>query len=231
MKRDSMLCWVEGYLRYRRKLGYQLKVSGAQLIDFARYADQKGYAGHLTTELALSWARLPENGASLYWARRLEVVRCFARYLAVFDPLTEVPPKGILGPAHRRISPHIYSEKENGMLLKACNELKPAGGLRPHTYQTLFGLLACTGLRISEALKLINGQCGSGKWGAHHPRSQIPQIATGSDASHYKGCPHQICAPTLLSLSCVSFPGILRLGKGPCPSLYQSELRLSDSSP
>ena len=156
IKERTIVSWVEEYLCYRRKLGFQLKIEGAQLLDFARYADKEGGDDHLNTDLALRWARLPRNGSRLYWARRLEVVRCFARYLAVFDPSTEVPPKGILGPAHNRITPHIYSSTEIGMLLKACAELKPADGLRPHTYVTLFGLLSCTGLRISEALKLMD---------------------------------------------------------------------------
>lgn len=153
----TMQSRVEEYLCYRRSLGYRLKVEGAQLLDFAQYADKEGCGGHLTTELTLRWVRLPRNCSPLYWARRLEVIRCFARYVAVFDPLSEVPPKGILGPAHRRTTPHIYSEKEIGLLLKACGELKAVSGLRPHTYTTLFGLLSCTGLRISEAIKLTDG--------------------------------------------------------------------------
>lgn len=39
-------------------------------------------------------------------------------------------------------------------LLKATDALLPVDGLRPMTYRTLFGLLAATGLRISEALQL-----------------------------------------------------------------------------
>ena len=152
----AMVSWVEEYLSYRRKLGFLLKTEGPQLLAFAKYADKEGGDEHLNTELALRWARLPVNATLLYWARRLEVVRCFARYLAVFDPLTEIPPKGILGPAHIRTAPHIYSDLEIGTLLKGCAELKSANGLRRHTYATLFGLLACTGLRISEALRLTD---------------------------------------------------------------------------
>jgi integrase len=39
-------------------------------------------------------------------------------------------------------------------LLRAAAALSPLGGLRPRTYVALFGLLACTGLRVSEALRL-----------------------------------------------------------------------------
>jgi integrase len=99
----------------------------------------------------------------LYSARRLEIVRCFARHLAVTEPGTEVPLRGLLGPAHRRTSPHIYSEAEIAALLAAAGRLAPTNGLRPQTYVTLFGLLASTGLRISEALHLQRADADLGR--------------------------------------------------------------------
>src|SRR5262249_41654107 len=96
----------------------------------------------------------PAEAAPLYQARRLEVVRCFARYRAIFDPATEIPPEGLLGSAHRRTAPHIYSETELATLLTAARRLRSYIGLRPRTYAPLIGLLSCMGLRISEALKL-----------------------------------------------------------------------------
>ena len=68
-----------------------------------------------------------------------------------------MPPPGLLGPAGHRKPPHVYSDREIGDLLRAAAGLAPAGGLRPHSYATLFGLIACTGLRISEALALTCG--------------------------------------------------------------------------
>ena len=90
----------------------------------------------------------------LYQARRVEVVRCFAKYQSIFFPKTEIPPPRILGAAHRRTEPYIYSQPQISALLKACTDLLPVDGLRPRTYAALLGLIACTGLRISEALKL-----------------------------------------------------------------------------
>jgi integrase len=87
-------------------------------------------------------------------ARRLDVVRCFAKYRAIFDPDTEIPLYNVFGPAYRRITPHIYSAAEISALLAAARDLPPQDGLRPHTYATLFGLLACTGLRLREAIRL-----------------------------------------------------------------------------
>jgi integrase len=150
----SMVALAQDYLSSRRKLGYVLEVEGAELLRFARFADRIGHTGPLTTELAIRWAKLPRTAKPLYWARRLDVVRRFAKALALIVPGTEVPPEGLLGPSYRRPPPHIYSPAEVSSLLGAARRLGPARGLRSHTYVTLFGLLACTGLRISEALAL-----------------------------------------------------------------------------
>jgi integrase len=152
-----MVNLVEEYLEYRRRLGFQLRIEGQMLLGFTRYADRSGHRGPLTTELAVRWARLPAEAAPLYQARRLEVVRCFARHRAIFDPATEIPPEGLLGSAHRRTAPYIYSEAELSTLLSAARRLPSSTDLRPRTYATLLGLISCTGLRISEALKLSRG--------------------------------------------------------------------------
>ena len=158
----TMSVKVDQYLQFRRALGYRLRIEGELLQQFAAYADATGRRGPLTVELALRWARLPEGCDRLYWARRLEVVRCFARYLSATEPHTEVPARGLLGPAHRRTTPHIYTDVELSSLISAARRLKPSAGLRPRTYATLIGLLACTGLRISEALKLVQSDVDLG---------------------------------------------------------------------
>jgi integrase len=150
-----MMALADEYLAARRKLGFALRIEGQQLLAFARYADGIGHRGVVTIELALGWARLPTHASPLYWSRRLGIVRRFAKYRFLFDPATEVPPDGLLGPACRRPTPYIYREEEIVALLQACERLGPAGGLRPQTYAALFGLLASSGLRISEALRLL----------------------------------------------------------------------------
>jgi integrase len=82
------------------------------------------------------------------------VARTFARYCAAFDPRTEIPPSGLLASGRRRPAPYIYSPAEIQALLKAARALRPVDGLRPHTYAVLLGLLASTGIRIGEALRL-----------------------------------------------------------------------------
>ena len=143
---------VRHYLEERRRLGFALSSADTELM---RFADARGHQGPLTLALQLDWAREHVARTSpVTAARRLEIVRPFAAHYRQFEPATEVPPPFILGCGHRRLAPHIYTDHEVGELLEACCRLAPSGGLRPLTYQTLFGLIAATGLRISEALKL-----------------------------------------------------------------------------
>ena len=154
MKAKGMEELVKDYLAKRRALGFALRSEGAQLLGFARYADHRGHRGPLTLKLAVQWARLPKGASPQYWACRLQSLRPFAKYRLAFDPRTEIPPTGYLGASYQRRTPHIYSDAEIVTLMRAAGQLRPRDGLRPLTYVTLLGLLACTGLRISEALRL-----------------------------------------------------------------------------
>ncbi|MCC7082641.1 MAG: tyrosine-type recombinase/integrase [Burkholderiales bacterium] len=146
---------VQRYLDERRRLGFDLRIAGEQLMRFARYADARGHCGPLTLDLQLGWAREHvRRTGPITWARRLEIVRPFAAYYRRFEPQTAVPDLTTFGRGHRRLAPHIYTEQEIADLLDEAGRLSPAGGLRPATYQTLFGLIASTGLRLSEALHL-----------------------------------------------------------------------------
>jgi len=155
MKHQSMTAAVKDYLDTRRQLGFALVAPGTELIRFARYADAKDHVGPLSLGLILGWAREHvKHTSAVTPARRLEVIRPFARYYRQFEPSSEVPPLGVLGRGHRRLAPHIYTNKEVAQLVQAAGRLEPEGGLRPLTYLTLFGLIAATGLRRSEALNL-----------------------------------------------------------------------------
>lgn len=152
-----MIDLVRDYLAKRHALGFALRTQGPQLLQFARYADRRGSRGVVTLELAVQWARLPKDVSPRCWAHRLKIVRPFAKFRAAFDPRTEIPPNRYLGAGYQRATPYIYSAAELRALILAARQLRPPGGLRPLTYETLLGLLACTGLRISEALRLRQG--------------------------------------------------------------------------
>jgi integrase len=144
---------AEEYLSLRRSFGFALVTQERLVLDFARWAERSGDQAPLTVDLVVAWARSSGRGPGNA-ARRLTAVRGFVRHCAGRDPATEVPPAGLLGPATRRKLPHVYSEAELTDLLRAAARLRPFDGLRPHTYVTLFSLLASTGLRVSEGRRL-----------------------------------------------------------------------------
>src|SRR5215471_470570 len=142
---------LERYLTMRKGLGYRYEHQTRRLAQFVVFMD-KHKATTITTKLAMEWATLPPDRHAA-WAIRLTDVRGFAHHLANFDPRTEVPPVGIL-PGWKRAKPYVYSDAEIDALLTAALTLPPEDGLRRWTYHTLFGLIAVTGIRISEAMSL-----------------------------------------------------------------------------
>ena len=157
---------VERYLVERGCLGFDLHRSTNILHNFARHVQAVGHRGPLTLEVMAGWARRDSHGSSdpHTWARRLKALRTFTRWLQQFEPRTEIPDDAIFGRLPERLAPHIYSEQEIVDLLAAARRLGPAPGLRGAVFETLFGLIACTGMRISEALALRNAdvdlKCG-----------------------------------------------------------------------
>lgn len=149
---------VADFVTFRRSLGYRSATRERSLRAFGRYLDDHGHHGPVSLDVSLAWAAQTTSTDPHNPARRLAGVRGFLRYLAADDGATEVPAPGQLGPVSPRKPPHIYSEEEIVDLIAAAGRLAPVGGLRPHTYATLFGLLACTGLRIGEALGLTCAQ-------------------------------------------------------------------------
>jgi len=144
---------IEDYIALRRSLGFKLDDMAADLTKFASFLEQKT-APYITTALALEWAMQSTDHLPSHWARRLGFVRVFARHWSATDPRTEIPPAGLLPFRAQRARPYLYTEQEIQRLLAAAKSLSPASGLRPWTYHCLFGLLAVSGLRISEAIKL-----------------------------------------------------------------------------
>lgn len=147
---------VKAYLAERRQLGFALRSVEYALRGFARHVQAVGHRGPLTLEVMADWARRDSHGSTdpHTWARRLKNLRSFMRWLQQFEPRTEVPDDTIFGRLPQRQAPHVYSEDEIVDLLAAARRLGPSSSLRGMIFETLFGLIASTGLRISEALAL-----------------------------------------------------------------------------
>ena len=159
MNADTTLqALVERYLDERHRLGFSARTQAYALRSFARHVQTVGHLGPITVEVMADWARRDSHASSdpHTWARRLKLLRSFMHWLVQFEPGTEVPDDAIFGRLPERQAPHIYSEQEIIDLLAAARKLGPAPGLRGIVYETLFGLLASTGMRISEALALTN---------------------------------------------------------------------------
>lgn len=136
------------YLALRRALGYKLEDAGRVLPRFVAHLDAHG-TETVTVADAVAWA----GGVSTAGvARRLQAVRCFARYLQALDPAHEVPPAGLVPDGKHRAVPHLYSDADVASLMAAARRLSPP--LRAATTEAVIGLLAVTGMRIGEALAL-----------------------------------------------------------------------------
>jgi len=142
---------AEEYLALRRALGYKLRGYDAVLREFVEWLDDRD-AGVVTAEFALTWAQSRPTSSPVRQRQRLTIVRRFAEYLCAIDPRTEVPSKDLLPARNHRTVPYIYSPAEIASLMAAARSLTPP--LKAATYETLIGLLACTGLRFGEAAGL-----------------------------------------------------------------------------
>jgi integrase/recombinase XerD len=149
----DFLSAVNDYLQTRRAMGYKLTEDGRLLRQFAAHLDAV-QADHLSIAHALSWATQPHNAAPAWPAVRLSIVRNFARYLSALEPATEIPPVGLLPEPSHRVIPYIYSDDDISRILKEAGQLAPEH--RADTYQTVIGLVAVTGMRVGEVVRLDN---------------------------------------------------------------------------
>lgn len=142
---------VNNYLSVRREAGFKLDEVEKYLSCYANFAMARGDA-HIVGKTAIAWAS--QASSENERARRSDILIRFARFARAEDGRHDIPPDGVFcGRWHRR-TPYIFTDEEVRRLIVYAGQLNPPGTLRPHTYSTLFGLLATTGLRISEALSL-----------------------------------------------------------------------------
>ncbi len=148
---SSLAAAAQDYLDVRRALGFKLRHHTRWLRDFVSYLEVHG-SSVITTDLALRWARQPRNTCPAQWGRRLCAVRQFALHHRGSDERTEVPSADLIPYRPKRCTPHIYSAQELAALMEAARSL--GCQLLAASYATLLGLLAATGMRVSEALAL-----------------------------------------------------------------------------
>jgi integrase len=154
---------LDRYLSIRRSLGFDLSTSARALRRFAAFAEARK-ARHITTDLFLAWQAEFGSANQDTWSARLGMVRQFAFWLHGLDPRNEVPPRALIPGRYRRARPYIYSDGEIVRIMAEATRLPSTNGIRALTFTTLFGLIAVTGLRVSEALALdssdVDLECG-----------------------------------------------------------------------
>lgn len=146
---------LHDYISLRQAMGFKLNEAQRLLPQFIDFIEHQG-SEYITTDLAVKWATMPNTVQPAERAKRLSLVRVFSRFCCSIDPRTEIPPIGLLPFHPHRASPYIYSDIEINKLLQAAGQLPSPTGLRAHTYVTVLGLLAVTGMRISELVSLEN---------------------------------------------------------------------------
>jgi len=142
---------LDDYLATRHAMGYKLQHADRRLLEFVESVLAQG-GSSITTKLALQWATKPAGASPRWWATRLGLVRQFALYAQSFDPQTEVPPHHLLPSPSRRLTPYIYSKQDIGRLLEEARTQRDH--LSASTDTTLLGLIAVTGMRVGEAIRL-----------------------------------------------------------------------------
>jgi integrase len=149
-----LMAAVDTYLAVRRAAGFQLKPIEVYLRSFARFGAARGET-HVVAQTAMDWATTAASEAQRH--NRLMTVLRFARFMHAEDRRHELPPAGVFRGRRQRPTPYIFSAEEIQRVVTCARRLGPPGSLRPYTYSTLFGLLAATGMRPSEARALQLG--------------------------------------------------------------------------
>ena len=146
---------LDAYIVLQRARCLKFTTQPCLLRSFVAAAEAAGDTRVLTARV-LDWAARTTSDAQA--RNRLAIVRRFAEHLAIADPAHEVPPADAFGRwRFQRRLPHIYTGDEIAVLMAAARRLGPPGAIRGETLATLIGLLAATGLRVSEAVGLDPG--------------------------------------------------------------------------
>jgi integrase/recombinase XerD len=166
---------LDAYLAIREAVGLTNKAQRRLLQNFLSYAVHAGGTDgspiRAATALAWAWDDAPTTCGVRGRADRLMVVRGFLSFLASVVPGTEVPTLRIVAGATRR-RPYIFSDDEMAGLISAAASPNSYTPFRPSILSTLLGLLASTGLRIGEAVRLTMSDV---RLGDEHPALQILQ--------------------------------------------------------
>ncbi|MCU0884632.1 MAG: tyrosine-type recombinase/integrase [Beijerinckiaceae bacterium] len=199
----SMITHARRHIVLKRGLGYSFVDQERVLLKYAGFAETAG-DDWITTDRVLSWAATaPTAARARTW---LSTVRNFAIAMHAEDDRHEIPPAEAFGRnVKRRPPPHILSVEDIRSLLYATRRLPPVASITPHTWRCMFGLMATTGLRVSEATKL-------------HDRDATPEALISRETKFRKTRLVPIDATTQAAID--DYRVLRRLIGGPDPHLF-----------
>lgn len=154
MRASDLTPILDRYLAVREALGFSTRAVRPLLHEFLRFLETTLPPGPLPAHVVFTWAcgDAPPHAVTTQ-AARLRAVRGFLTYAKATFPEIDLPAHGLLT-SPRRSQPYIFSPAELTALLTAAEHLPTRSAFAPLTYHTLLGLLASTGLRVGEALRL-----------------------------------------------------------------------------
>ncbi|MGP5184909.1 tyrosine-type recombinase/integrase [Corynebacterium variabile] len=144
---------LDTYLTQRRSMGYQLTTAEYLLRQFCDWLAERSKSDSFTIEDAVAWARDRPQASPVWSAQRLTAVRPFAAWLNARTGDISCIPAGLLPARTTRREPYIYTQHDLDQMLTACPQ-HFSNQRVADTMATIIGLLAATGLRIGEALRL-----------------------------------------------------------------------------
>jgi integrase len=143
---------IARHIALRRSLGFKYYTAGLCGRSFAAFAEKHGDR-FMRIDRMLEWAR--ETPSHRQRCNRLRAIRLFAIAAHAEDTRHEIPIPDALGRCPRSAHvPRIYTNREVSRIIAAARRLPPVGSFNAYLYPMLFGLLAATGMRVSEALGL-----------------------------------------------------------------------------
>ncbi len=154
MSQPDFHLYLDTYISVREALGFQMRAERTLLRDFVRFIAHAQASGPIRAQMAVDWACASSTQrATSSASQRLSMVRRFLAYVRAALPETEIPARDLVASA-RRPKPFLFRPGQLHALMRAAQASGPQGALRPYTLSTLMGLLASTGLRVGEAIRL-----------------------------------------------------------------------------
>jgi integrase/recombinase XerD len=145
---------MQEYIALRQALDAPLGERERQLRDFVKYLRQRPDVFPIRAQAAIDWACMNQSHSAATRSYRLSLARGFLRHLKASMPDVEIPDSRLIA-ASRRPHPYIFSTKDlNRLMRKAGKDPKRNCSIHPLTLQTIVGLMACSGLRPGEIIRL-----------------------------------------------------------------------------